>query len=287
MAAKGLSDERAARLMIELQGGRTPNSVNVKVHQLDTYFAAHPNYARDAQPLIDANVKAARRRKGERKRKLTAFLCLKGLHPMSGNNLMFHKGRRVCRACWRHHATHPPIHSILPVLNQIKEDLKRGVSLGQLIHGRPTGGGKFDGNLVLVRPNVFYHYRRLNPDFDCFVREALADNKGRGQKLWMTRIHTSSVRDSNNEYHKIRNLIPGQNPHRDDIVARIFEDLLGRTLKRDEVPARVRIYIAEMNRLFPTKYAKFGDSPLVSLDEVLFDDGTATRGDTVSRGLWD
>ena len=60
---------------------------------------------------------------------------------------------------------------------------------------------------------------------------------------------------------------------------------MGGTLKRDEVPARVRIYIAEMKRLFPTKYAKFGDSPLVSLDEVLFDDGTATRGDTV-RCLW-
>jgi hypothetical protein len=39
--------------------------------------------------------------------------------------------------------------------------------------------------------------------------------------------------------------------------------------------------------MYPTKYRKFGGSPLVSLDEVLFDDGTATRGDTVSRGLWD
>jgi hypothetical protein len=39
-------------------------------------------------------------------------------------------------------------------------------------------------------------------------------------------------------------------------------------------------------RRFPTRYAKFGDSPLVSLDEALFDDGSTTRGDTVSRGLW-
>jgi len=95
------------------------------------------------------------------------------------------------------------------------------------------------------------------------------------------------VRDNNNEYYKIRDMIPEQNPHRDDIVARIFEDLLSGSLKRDEVPARVKVYIAELNRLYPTKYAKFGDSQLVSLDEVLFEDGTATRGDTVSRGLWD
>jgi hypothetical protein len=51
------------------------------------------------------------------------------------------------------------------------------------------------------------------------------------------------------------------------------------------VRTRVKVYIAEQNRLYPTKYAKFGDSPLGSLDE--FDDGTATRGDTVSQGLWD
>jgi hypothetical protein len=39
--------------------------------------------------------------------------------------------------------------------------------------------------------------------------------------------------------------------------------------------------------MFPTKFAKFGDRPLVSLDDVLFDGGTTTRGDTISRGLWD
>lgn len=39
--------------------------------------------------------------------------------------------------------------------------------------------------------------------------------------------------------------------------------------------------------MFAPKFRKFGDSSLVSLDEVLFDDGSTTRGDTVSRGLWD
>ena len=53
------------------------------------------------------------------------------------------------------------------------------------------------------------------------------------------------------------------------------------------MPSRIKIYVAELKRLYPTKYAKFGDARLVSLDEVMFDDGTATMGDTVSRGLWD
>jgi hypothetical protein len=58
-------------------------------------------------------------------------------------------------------------------------------------------------------------------------------------------------------------------------------------LAREEVPARVKAYVADLNKLYPPKYAKFGNSPLVSLDEVLFDAGSTTRGDNVSRGLWD
>jgi hypothetical protein len=75
-------------------------------------------------------------------------------------------------------------------------------------------------------------------------------------------------------------------PDKGDVVARIFEDLLTGALKREDVHARVKLYIAKRNRLFPTKYAKFDDSPLLSLDEVLFDGGIATRGDTISHGLW-
>jgi hypothetical protein len=95
------------------------------------------------------------------------------------------------------------------------------------------------------------------------------------------------VRQQNNDYHTIRDLIPTSNPHRDDIVARIFEDILSGSLRREDVPSRINRYVGEMNRLYPTKFAKFGDGALLSLDEVMFDGGTATRGDTVSRGLWD
>jgi hypothetical protein len=81
--------------------------------------------------------------------------------------------------------------------------------------------------------------------------------------------------------------VPEYMPERRAIVGHIFEDMLSGALAREDVPIRIRKYIADFNHEFPTKYRKFGDSPLVSLDEVLFDDGTATRGDTVSRGLWD
>jgi hypothetical protein len=268
-------------------GGKLGKAV-CSLEKFKKHCAAYPMWGEDAQRLAKINAKAADIMKSVNawKRKKTQELCLKGLHPMKGDNLMIHKGRRACLACWRHHATHPPIHSILPVLDLIKDDLRRGISLGQICHGKPTGGGKLDYSLMRVRPNVFYYYRKLNPDFDQFVRDALAGSNSRGQKIRWTRVHTASVRDSNNEYYRIRAMIPAENPHRDDIVARIFEDLLGGSLKREEVAGRIKQYVAELNKLYPTKYAKFGDSPLYSLDEALFDDGNTTRGDNISQGLW-
>lgn len=82
-------------------------------------------------------------------------------------------------------------------------------------------------------------------------------------------------------------MLPASFPDKDDVVSAIFEDLLTGALKREDVKTRVQSYVAAHNKMFPTKYAKFGDSLLVSLDEALFDDGGGTRGDNVSRSLWE
>lgn len=72
-----------------------------------------------------------------------------------------------------------------------------------------------------------------------------------------------------------------------NIAQDVFLALLEKSLLREEVATRVAWYVTDHNRRFPTKFAKFGNSPLVSLDEQIFEDGTTTRADTVSRGLWD
>lgn len=116
---------------------------------------------------------------------------------------------------------------------------------------------------------------------------ATSDSLIVGQRLRHQRKANAAKREETNDYFRIRALVPVGNPHRDDIVGRIFEDLLSGSLEREDIGIRIKVYVTELNRLFPTNYAKFGNSPLVSLDEVLFDDGSTTRGDTVSRGLWD
>jgi hypothetical protein len=82
-------------------------------------------------------------------------------------------------------------------------------------------------------------------------------------------------------------MLPSYLSGREDIAQDIFVAMHEKSLRPEDVPARVKWYIKDHERRFPTKYAKFGNDPLVSLDEVLFDDGTTTRGDTVSGGRWD
>jgi len=163
-----------------------------------------------------------------------------------------------------------------------------GATISQLAHGRLPGGKK---TKYLAPYKNIKVTRTIDPEFDAFLSSRLPVNSQSGRSrsivIRQTRAQTSVARQEQNDYHAIRSLISESNPHRDDIVARIFEDLLDGKLEREEVPARVKVYIAELNKLYPTKYAKFGNSLLVSLDEMMFDDGSTTRGDTVSRGLWD
>lgn len=49
---KGLSDEKAARMMVALREGRTLKKFGVKAPRLESYFAAHPEYAQGS-PVVD------------------------------------------------------------------------------------------------------------------------------------------------------------------------------------------------------------------------------------------
>jgi hypothetical protein len=99
VSPKGLSDEKAARMMVALRQGRTLRLFGVKAQRLEAYFKAHPEYARAARPLILANSKAAFLRKGAHIRNKTH--CINGhSFPEHGRTAM-HKGwmTRQCRAC--------------------------------------------------------------------------------------------------------------------------------------------------------------------------------------------
>jgi hypothetical protein len=165
------------------------------------------------------------------------------------------------------------------VLDKVKAALEKGLTISAITaSGRP---------IRLLKHNALARHRRENPDFDRFVSELTKDNISRGHLLRRQRIRNAAFREEANDHYKIRAMLPANFPGRDDVVSDIFEAMLDGSLPREDVKTRVQTYITAHNRMFPTNFAKFGDARLVSFDEVLFDDGRATRGDTVSRGLWD
>jgi hypothetical protein len=298
-APPGMSPALADEFMAKLKAGSTVRKLTgggkilgpalVSYDRFKKHCELHPNWGAEAWRTSKINCNLG---KGARLRKMTEKLCLRGLHPMTGDNVRIDpsRGRRACLACRNMARDNPPL--IVPdVLVKIKRALESGATIAQICYGRPIGGGAGDRGAKLVNSHKFYHHRRIDPAFNRFVLAHVADSTSIGQRArWRrvrTRAQTEAARTATNDYHAIRALIPTTFPDRDDVVARIFEDILSGAIRREDVRSRIKHYITEHNRMFPTNFAKFGDSPLVSLDEMIFDDGSTTRGDTVSRGLWD
>jgi hypothetical protein len=166
---------------------------------------------------------------------------------------------------------------------KIKTALERGMPISHF-----TGGGRPG---YIVKHRTFLRYRNEHPEYNRFVLEATKDNNSRGQKQrrQLKRMVSGGRVEQANDFHRIASMIPLRLPEdlRNEIVQSFFLAILEKTLHVDDVPKRIEEFVRNSNRMFPTKFAKFGDSPLVSLDEVLFDDRSATRGDTVTRGFWD
>jgi hypothetical protein len=285
MGKTGLTDEKASRMLAGMREGLTPRSFYVTVAKFKAYCREHPQYGREALPLIEANATAARRRKGATRREQTH--CKHG-HSLVDAFVNYQNGyiKRGCRTCLK---IRGQLGGLMKpeVLVKVTAALKGGATINQIIHGRPLGAGKANPSLRIVDAGILSRYRRENPEFDRFVLERTKDNNRRGQLLRFQRVRNAAVREQNNDYYKILAMLPHNFPDKDDVVGDIFEALLDGSLRRQDIRARVKHYVTAHNRMFPTNFAKFGDGRLVSLDARLFDDGPATLGDSISRGLWD
>jgi hypothetical protein len=172
-----------------------------------------------------------------------------------------------------------PVPATAEQIQQVTAALNAGKTISQICWGRKDGR-------ILETPILSFRkfklHRRLNPDFERFVLSATHDNNGRGQRrrYQPESVRIQIVRSQNEDFQRIVDLTPAYLPPdvRNDIAQSIFVALFEGSLQRDQVSARVQGFVTEHNRMFPTKYAKFGNSPLVSLDEVIFEDGSTTRG---------
>jgi hypothetical protein len=285
----GIPPEMAIQFMERLRAGSTVRKLTsgvkkfgpaiVSYERFKEHCELNPEWAAEAWRISKINAGIG---KGAHFRDKTH--CVNGHLLSEHGRAVIYKGlkKRECRACER--MRYRRGHIIKPeVLEEVTARLINGSSMTAFTKAGKSG--------YLVRFSTLARYRREHPDFDNFLTDASRTNgkivQARAQKLRWQRVRNAAVRDQTNDYYKIRAMLPPAFPDKDDVVNAIFEDLLIGSLKREDVKDRVQTYITAHNRMFPTKYAKFGDSPLVSLDEVMFEDGSRTRGDTVSRGLWD
>jgi hypothetical protein len=80
----------------------------------------------------------------------------------------------------------------------------------------------------------------------------------------------------------IRSAVPANLPAqiRDDVIGAMALEIVEGKLRSTDIRRRVREYVTAQFRQF----SRFGP---VSLDARLYDDGSTTLADTITRGFWD
>jgi hypothetical protein len=258
-------------------GGKKLDPAICSTKKWKNHITAHPIWGAEMNALAAANAKAHDADKGSAKRNLTH--CKFG-HPLDivKKWARGHRTWRTCSVCRvangrRGHL--PPA----PVIKQVKELLINRTPISRFTHGPG----------YLLQHKNFTALRQANPEIAKLYAENLPITNSRAQiqRHFLSRLKNGPPAVQNRQYVEISSLVSRYLPGRDDVVQEIFEALLDKSLHPQDVRQRIDRFVTDQNRMFPTKYRKFGNDDLVSLDQVLFEDGSTTRGDTVSRGLWD
>ena len=162
----------------------TSESFVVPASRFQKHCSLHPEWSVAVRKLSDAN--ASKKKKDNHHRSVaTREFCLKGLHRMEGHNLMVDPGRRRCRACFNARIQGKPMTADMMI--RIKSALEGGASLAEILHGVPIGGGRRDRSLIITTSGKFNYQRKIDPAFDSFVKQHIADSNSVGQSVRFAR----------------------------------------------------------------------------------------------------
>ncbi|WP_247313584.1 hypothetical protein [Bradyrhizobium sp. 48] len=154
----------------------------VPASRYKVHCSMHPAWARRIAKLNKKNISIKKRDTSDR-RALTQKYCLKGLHLMTGDNVMIVNaiGHRRCRAC--HYAASAG-HPMPPEkVEEIKAAVVDGATFNQICNGIPAGGGEIDRSLVITTAPKLQRQRRLDPELDAFLIKHFEANSFIGQLL--------------------------------------------------------------------------------------------------------
>lgn len=276
--------DQTAEVLKRMQAGALPRGLAedrlVNPRKLFFHGTIYTLFGVQIASLIVANTKAMHLRRMAWKKAPTH--CKHGHEMTPENTARKSNGTTQCKTCKLAAAQAGKAISAAE-MQTIRTKLSAGIPLGWIAGTGGPGRTHYVANFAAVN-----RARREHPDFDAFVADILVGANSRGQARRYQRVRIARRRDEANDYTRIRSLIPAYLPDhvRDDIAQSVMLALLEGTIRRHDVNARISRFVTDHNRMFPTKYAKFGDAPLLSLDAAVFDDSNTTRGDMVSEGLW-
>jgi hypothetical protein len=264
--------------------------------KFETHCAAYPIWGAEMKRMAAANALANNKLKGVPHKNTTH--CRKGhelptepnwTHPPSARPRSLVGTRYVkCLICLQdsQRRSRVPGEEIIGKV-MVRLLLKRPIS-SFTRHGEPD---------YILKHKHFTALRKAFPEIDRIVRENMKDANSRAQKerhRTDESEHTAApakkakaAKGVELTYEAIDGAVPAHLPP--DMRCELINDIWIAAkdgLITSETLEYTKKFVTSHNKMFPTKYAKFGNAPLVSLDATLYEDGTTTRGDMVSEGLW-
>jgi hypothetical protein len=176
----------AGKTITEMTGAKS-KSFLVPVSRFKKHCELNPEWAATIIKLGRVNVGKKAQRTSSRGHQARR-ICLNGLHPMKGHNVMIilhrdgsRNSERRCRACHTKAALGRPMTEETKA--KIIAALERGERLRQFLHGIPFDGGPQDHSLVITSVAKFMHQREIDPDFAKIVNKYIPAGNAIAQTL--------------------------------------------------------------------------------------------------------
>lgn len=192
----GMPAKLAIKFEKQMLGGKTITDLTmcatsklylVSISRYRKHCELNPAWGRKIDRLSKANV-CTKKQRTNGKRLKTKTICLNGLHPMKGHNLMIVRHRdgsrrdeRRCLACANKATTGRPMTE--EARARIFAAFERGDRPRQFIHGLPFEGGPRDHSLVITSIAKFTHQRKIDPELARVCEKYIPANCSVGQAL--------------------------------------------------------------------------------------------------------